>query len=62
MQRNPKLVYGRITGWGQNSPLSQAAEHDINFIALSGALSAFGHRNHRPVPPLKMLGDLAVGL
>ncbi|MDA3787866.1 MAG: CaiB/BaiF CoA-transferase family protein [Desulfobacula sp.] len=61
MERNPKLVYGRITGWGQNGPLSQASGHDINFIALSGELRAFGHRNHRPVPPLKMLGDFGGG-
>ena len=61
IERNPKLVYGRITGWGQDGPLSQAAGHDINFIALSGALHAIGYRNQPPVPPLNMLGDFGGG-
>ena len=61
LARNPKLVYGRITGWGQDGPLSQAAGHDINFIALSGALRAIGYRNQPPVPPLNLLGDFGGG-
>jgi alpha-methylacyl-CoA racemase len=59
--RNAKLVYGRITGWGQDGPLSHAAGHDINFIALSGALHAIGYRNQPPVPSLNMLGDFGGG-
>ena len=46
--RNPRLVYGRITGWGQDGPLAQAAGHDINYIALSGALHAIGHKARHP--------------
>ena len=46
--RNPKLVYGRVTGWGQDGPLAHAAGHDLNYIALAGALHAFGHRGGRP--------------
>ncbi len=61
IERNPKLVYGRITGWGQDGPLSHAAGHDINFIALSGALHAIGYRNQPPVPSLNMLGDFGGG-
>lgn len=61
LERNAKLVYGRITGWGQDGPLSHAAGHDINFIALSGALHAIGYRNQPPVPPLNMLGDFGGG-
>jgi len=60
LERNPKLVYGRITGWGQNGPLSHAAGHDINYIALSGALHAIGERN-APIPPLNLLGDFGAG-
>jgi alpha-methylacyl-CoA racemase len=58
--RNPRLVYGRMTGWGQTGPLAQAAAHDINYIALSGALHAIGPRE-RPVPPLNLVGDLGGG-
>jgi alpha-methylacyl-CoA racemase len=58
---NPRLVYGRMTGWGQTGPLSQAAGHDINYISLSGALSAIGRRGERPVPPLNLVGDFGGG-
>ncbi len=59
-QRNPKLVYGRITGWGQTGPLAQVAGHDINYISLTGALAATGTRE-QPVPPLNLVGDYAGG-
>jgi len=59
--RNPKLVYGRMTGWGQHGPLAAAAGHDINYIALSGALSAIGGSNGRPVAPLNLVGDYGGG-
>ncbi|MEQ8208014.1 MAG: CaiB/BaiF CoA-transferase family protein [Woeseia sp.] len=59
-QRNPKLIYGRVTGWGQDGPLAKAAGHDINYIALTGALAAIGEQE-RPVPPLNLLGDYAGG-
>ena len=61
LARNPKLVYGRMTGWGQDGPLSQAAGHDINYIALSGALHAIGRRGEGPVPPLNLVGDFGGG-
>ncbi len=61
MGRNPKLVYGRMTGWGQTGPLAQAAGHDINYISLSGALHAIGRRNEGPVPPLNLVGDFGGG-
>lgn len=60
-QRNPKLVYGRMTGWGQHGPLSQAAGHDINYIALTGALAAIGETNGPPMPPLNLVGDYGGG-
>ena len=60
LARNPKLVYGRMTGWGQDGPLAQAAGHDINYIALTGALHAIGTRE-RPVPPLNLVGDFGGG-
>jgi alpha-methylacyl-CoA racemase len=59
--RNPRLVYGRITGWGQDGPLAQAAGHDINYIGLSGALESIGRAGERPVPPLNLLGDFGGG-
>ena len=59
--RNPKLVYGRMTGWGQEGPYSQAAGHDINYIALAGALAHFGRVGEAPVPPLNMVGDFGGG-
>jgi alpha-methylacyl-CoA racemase len=60
LQRNPQLVYARMTGWGQEGPLARTAGHDINYIALSGALHAIGPRD-RPVPPLNLLGDYGGG-
>jgi len=59
--RNPRLVYGRLTGWGQDGPLARAAGHDINYIALSGALHAIGPHGGRPVPPLNLVGDFGGG-
>jgi alpha-methylacyl-CoA racemase len=61
MGRNPKLVYGRMTGWGQDGPMAQAAGHDINYIGLSGALHAIGRAGERPVPPLNLVGDFGGG-
>lgn len=61
LARNPKLVYGRMTGWGQEGPLSQAAGHDINYIAITGALAAIGRKDGGPVPPLNLLGDFGGG-
>ena len=58
---NPRLVYGRITGWGQDGPLAKAAGHDINYIALTGLLHAIGHAGERPVPPLNLVGDYGGG-
>ncbi len=58
--RNPRLVYGRMTGWGQHGPLAHAAGHDINYIALTGALAAIGPRE-RPVAPLNLVGDYGGG-
>jgi alpha-methylacyl-CoA racemase len=60
LARNPKLVYGRMTGWGQTGPYAQAAGHDINYIALTGALAAIGGAN-KPVPPLNLVGDFGGG-
>src|SRR5690349_5234338 len=61
LARNPRLVYGRVTGWGQDGPLAQAAGHDINYISLVGALRAFGRRGQPPTPPLNLIGDFAGG-
>lgn len=61
LKRNPKLVYGRMTGWGQEGPMAQAAGHDINYIALTGALHAIGNRSQKPVPPLNLVGDFGGG-
>ena len=61
MQRNKKLVYGRMTGWGQDGPMANAAGHDINYIALSGALYSVGRQGERPVPPLNLVGDFGGG-
>ncbi|MDB6105724.1 MAG: CoA transferase [Gammaproteobacteria bacterium] len=59
--RNPRLVYGRMTGWGQSGPLAQSAGHDINFIALAGALGAMGPSDRPPPPPLNLVGDYGGG-
>ncbi len=61
LDRNPRLVYGRITGWGQDGPLARVAGHDINYIALAGALDAIGRRGEAPVPPLNLVGDFGGG-
>ena len=60
LARNPRLVYGRMTGWGQHGPLAQAAGHDINYISVTGALAAIGGKD-RPVPPLNLVGDFGGG-
>ena len=60
MKRNPKLVYGRMTGWGQTGPYANAAGHDMNYIAITGALHAIGTDN-KPVPPLNLVGDFGGG-
>ncbi|MDC0662968.1 CaiB/BaiF CoA transferase family protein [Marinobacter sp. SS21] len=61
LARNPRLVYGRMTGWGQSGPLAQAAGHDINYISLTGALHAIGRKGEKPVPPLNLVGDFGGG-
>jgi alpha-methylacyl-CoA racemase len=61
LERNPKLVVGRMTGWGQTGPLAPRAGHDIDYIALCGALHAIGHAGERPVPPLNLVGDFGGG-
>ncbi|MDN3644663.1 CaiB/BaiF CoA-transferase family protein [Pontixanthobacter aestiaquae] len=61
LKDNPKLVYGRMTGWGQSGPYSQAAGHDINYIALAGALAHFGRKGEKPTPPINMVGDFGGG-
>ncbi|MFU8817742.1 MAG: CaiB/BaiF CoA transferase family protein [Pseudomonadales bacterium] len=61
MARNPKLIYGRMTGWGQDGPMAQAAGHDINYIGLAGALHAVGRAGEKPVPPLNLVGDFGGG-
>eukprot|EP00095_Tigriopus_kingsejongensis_P004850 snap_masked-scaffold1_size3401120-processed-gene-1.35 protein:Tk04850 transcript:snap_masked-scaffold1_size3401120-processed-gene-1.35-mRNA-1 annotation:"carnitine dehydratase" len=60
-EANPALVYARMTGWGQDGPLASSAGHDINYIALSGALSAFGDKDGKPVMPVNLLGDFGGG-
>ena len=61
LERNPRLVYGRITGWGQEGPLAQDVGHDINYIALAGALHAIGRKGQAPVPPINLVGDFGGG-
>lgn len=61
LARNPRLIYGRVTGFGQTGPLAQAAGHDLNYIALTGALAAIGRRGEKPTPPLNLVGDYAGG-
>ncbi len=61
LARNPALVFGRMTGWGQDGPLALAAGHDINYISLSGALGAIGRHGQTPVPPLNLVGDYGGG-
>ena len=57
LERNPKLIYGRMTGWGQSGPLSHAAGHDINYISIAGALGSMGYADRPPAPPLNLIGD-----
>ncbi len=61
LSRNPRLIYGRVTGWGRYGPLADSAGHDINFIALSGALHACGSQQSGPLPPLNLVGDFGGG-
>jgi alpha-methylacyl-CoA racemase len=61
LARNPKLAFGRVTGWGQTGPLAQAAGHDLNYIALTGALHAIGRAGQKPTPPLNLVGDYGGG-
>jgi alpha-methylacyl-CoA racemase len=61
LARNPKLVFGRMTGWGQDGPLAHAAGHDMNYIALTGALNCIGSKGGPPVPPLNLIGDFGGG-
>ena len=58
---NPRLVYGRMTGWGQEGPLAQAAGHDLNYIAITGALDAIGKKGELPIPPQNLVGDFGGG-
>ena len=59
--RNPRLVFGRVTGWGQDGPLAKAAGHDLNYIALTGAAHSIGRRGAPPTPPLNLIGDFGGG-
>ena len=61
LERNPKLIYGRMTGWGQSGPLAQTAGHDINYISIAGALGAMGYSDRAPAPPLNLVGDFGGG-
>jgi alpha-methylacyl-CoA racemase len=61
LARNPRLVYGRMTGWGQTGPLAQAAGHDLNYLALTGALAAIGRKGEKPTPPLNLAADFGGG-
>ena len=61
LARNPRLVYGRMTGWGQDGPVAHIAGHDINYIALSGVLATIGEAGGPPVPPLNLVGDFGGG-
>lgn len=61
LERNPRLVFGRMTGWGQEGPLSQSAGHDINYISIAGVLDPIGRVGERPIPPLNLVGDFGGG-
>jgi len=61
LARNPRIVFGRMTGWGQDGPLGNAAGHDLNYIALTGALHAIGEKGQKPVVPLNLIGDFGGG-
>ncbi|MBD3759303.1 CaiB/BaiF CoA-transferase family protein [Rhizorhabdus sp.] len=61
LERNPRLIFGRVTGWGQDGPLARVAGHDLNYIALTGALAAIGMEGSPPPPPLNLIGDFGGG-
>ncbi len=61
MERNPRVIFARMTGWGQDGPLAHTAGHDINYIALTGALYAMGRKGQKPSPPLNLVGDMGGG-
>lgn len=61
LERNPKIIFARMTGWGQDGPLAQTAGHDINYISITGALYATGRKGEKPVPPLNLVGDMGGG-
>jgi alpha-methylacyl-CoA racemase len=61
LERNPRLIFARMTGWGQDGPLAHAAGHDINYISLTGALYSTGRKGQKPVPPLNLVGDMGGG-
>ena len=61
LERNPRLIFGRMTGWGQSGPLAGAAGHDINYISIAGALGAMGYADRPPAPPLNLIGDFGGG-
>ncbi len=61
LKRNPKLIFGRMTGWGQDGPMAQAAGHDLNYIALTGMLHSMGRADQPPTPPLNLVGDFGGG-
>ena len=61
LARNPRLVFARMTGWGQEGPLAHSAGHDINYISITGALYAMGRKDEKPVPPLNLVGDMGGG-
>ena len=61
LARNPRLIFARMTGWGQEGPLAQSAGHDINYISITGALYAMGRKGEKPVPPLNLVGDMGGG-
>ena len=61
LERNPRLVYGRMTGGGQEGPMANTAGHDLNYIALAGALNYFGRAGEKPTPPINMVGDFGGG-
>jgi crotonobetainyl-CoA:carnitine CoA-transferase CaiB-like acyl-CoA transferase len=62
LARNPRLIYGRMTGWGQDGPLAKAAGHDLNYVAVAGALNSFGREGQLPAPPLNIAGDFGGAL